>query len=113
MKPNYALIIGLIVVVTAIAIPVILGLTQGTKVHMDDGDPVEKNITVMVNERIEDEHHIIDADGVMYYTSARTASGISVGKNYTMSVQTVNNHTGYWILTYMEIKPAVNKTKVK
>lgn len=115
MKPNYALIIGVLVVAVVIAVPVIFGMMQGTKVHMDDGTPIEKNITVFLNSisEINGEHYIMDTGGVQYYTSAQVASGMVTGRNYTISMLSINNHTGYWITKYVEIKPVVNKTKVK
>lgn len=100
---NYAAIIGIVIVVAVIGITSYLGVTQLQNMHIDDGTELIKNITVQSKEVINRQYVITDTENVKYFTSEQNEVRMGKGRNFTVSVSTINNQTGYWIATSLEI----------
>jgi hypothetical protein len=107
MKPktNYNGLLIIIAVLVIIGIACYFGASQLQSVHMDNSPLITKNITVFEKEIVTRQYKITDTDNVTYFTSEKNDVALKVGKNYTVTVSTINNNSGYWILTTTEIKP--------
>jgi hypothetical protein len=102
---NYAAIIGIIIVVAVIGVTSYLGVSQLQTMRIDDGTEITKNITVQTKEVVNRQYLITDTDNIKYITSEKVHMQMMKGRNFTVSVSTINNGTGYWITTSTDIKP--------
>lgn len=100
---NYAVIAGLIIVISVIGIASYMGISQSRNMHIDDGEPILKNITVQSKEFVDRQYVVTDTDSIKYITSEQNELRLTKGRNFTISVFTINNQTGYWIATITEI----------
>jgi hypothetical protein len=110
-KKNYAMIAIIIVAVAIVLIAMIIGVLQMSKIHIDENTPaVMKNITITSKSTTQEGNRVIDSSNTSYLTSERVYIGLKIQKNYTVTVQTINNGTGYWIESYVGI-PELNIRK--
>jgi uncharacterized protein HemX len=108
---NYAVIAIILVVVAVLGITSYLGVTQAQNMHIDNGETVLKNITVQSKEVVNRQYVITDTENIKYITSEQNELKMTKGHNFTISVATINNNTGYWIATSNEI--VTPKTVIK
>lgn len=100
---NYTVIAAVVIIIAIIGIASYMGVTQSQNMHIDNGDQSSKNITVQSKEVINRQYVITDTENITYLTSAQNELKMFAGRNYTISVSTINNKTGYWIATSTEI----------
>jgi len=110
-----AAVVVLLVALSIIMFAVYFGVISGQQTHIDsDKIPVVKNITVV--ERYTGSGQaftVVDETNTSYLTSEKAFIGMKENKNYTVTVYTYNNNSGYWISSYvgipdLTVKKAVN-----
>jgi hypothetical protein len=106
-KINYGVVIGITIFIVVIAIAGYFGAIHSSKVHMDNNAVVVKNITVVSKGWDSGMYWVNDTNGTRYFAPEQVEFMFASGKNYTISVTTINNQSGYWITASKEIKQPV------
>jgi len=104
LNVTYALLPFLLIIIFVMGVSSYMGITQLQNMHIDNGITSQKNITVLSKEFTNRQYVITDTDNVSYITSEQNELRMTTGKNYTISVSTINNQTGYWIASSTEIR---------
>jgi hypothetical protein len=111
-KLNYGFILIGIVIVTVIGISAFFVVIGSKPVHIDTSTPsVEKNITVTdkTKSTLSSLGYILDETDQKYFAPENTVLYMKTGKNYTITVATLVNGSGYWIESYAPL--VTNETK--
>jgi hypothetical protein len=101
-KINYAVILAIILILAVIGVSAFFAI-QTTKVRVDPTIPsFETNISVLTKNRATSTSigTIVDTTNQSYYAPERTIMSMNPGLNYTITVSTLVNNTGYWITSY-------------